>query len=252
MFAVLGVALFAIATIVHGAQLFRYRTWYFTPIIIGTIMEVVGYAFRSLSAKVDPYNVLDFVLQYFFIVVAPVFFSAAIYTILSVLINRLGRQYAPLSPRLILIIFITCDVISTIVQVMGAALIGVKESKRESPDMPNHILTAGLAFQVLTFAIFIALTSVFLWRARGHVGSRRKSEMANGPVVRRDFVFAFMLATVMVYLRTCFRLAESAQGAKATLFTHEIYFGCLEFAPIVIAVYVLAIWHPGRCVSRYR
>jgi hypothetical protein len=47
-------------------------------------------------------------------------------------------------------------------------------------------------------------------------------------------------------LRTCFRLAETAEGLLATLSTHEVYFGCLEFAPIVIAVYLLVYWHPGR------
>jgi len=59
------------------------------------VQEVVGYIFRCLSARVNPYKVSYFVVQYFFIVVAPVFFAAGIYTVLSVLINTTGRQYAP-------------------------------------------------------------------------------------------------------------------------------------------------------------
>lgn len=61
--------------------------------------EIVGYVFRCFSARVNPYRVSSFVVQYFFIVVAPVFFAAAIYTILSLLINATGRQYAPLKPK---------------------------------------------------------------------------------------------------------------------------------------------------------
>ena len=55
--------------------------------------------------------------RYFFIVVAPVFFSAAIYTILSIMITAVGKQYAPFPPKAILWIFIVCDVIATGVQV---------------------------------------------------------------------------------------------------------------------------------------
>jgi len=42
-------------------------------------MEIVGYAARSLSAKKDPYSITFFVLEYFFIVTAPVFITASIY-----------------------------------------------------------------------------------------------------------------------------------------------------------------------------
>jgi RTA1 like protein len=215
-------------------------------------MEIVGYIFRCLSSKLDPYYVLYFVLQYFFIVVAPVFFSAAIYTVLSVLINRLGRQYAPLSPRLILWGFVCCDIVATVVQIAGAALIGVAESKRKSPDTANHILLGGLAFQVFSFAVFIILTVWILYRARASIGGRREKYEGGviAPLIGMDFIIALLVATVMVYLRTCFRLTETAYGVKQKLSSHEVYFGCLEFTPVVVAVFVLNVWHPGMCISK--
>ena len=91
-------------------------------------MEIVGYVFRILSSQKDPYSIPYFVIQYFFIVVAPVMFSAAIYTVVSVLINTYGREHAPLSPKLVLGVFITCDIVATIVQVAGAALVGVRST----------------------------------------------------------------------------------------------------------------------------
>ncbi|KAI9842769.1 MAG: hypothetical protein M1837_006952 [Sclerophora amabilis] len=239
----LGVILFALSTIVHVYQLFRYRTWYFTPIIVGTIMEVVGYVFRICSSQLSPYNLIYFVIQYFFIVVAPVFFSAAIYTVLSMLINAVpnGPTLAPLAPRLILIIFIVCDVIATVVQVAGAALIGVAESNRRDPTTPNNILLAGLSFQVFSFFLFLVLFFTFLWRARKVVAA-----------TMMPFTFAFVFAALLVYLRTCFRLAETAEGLMQNLSTNEVYFGCLEFAPVIIAVGIFNGWHPGKWVTRYR
>ena len=52
-------------------------------------------------------------MQYFFIVVAPVLLAAGIYVNLSKLIALLGREYSPiLSPKQILSIFITADVVA--------------------------------------------------------------------------------------------------------------------------------------------
>lgn len=238
---VLGAVLFGIAFFGHSYRLFQYRTWYFSPVTLGTAMELVGYAFRLLSSQVDPYSVINFVVQYFFIVIAPIFFSAAIYTLLTIFINRTRREYAPLPPKLILWIFITCDIVATITQVAGAALVGVSASREKDPTTPNNILLAGLAFQVFSFFLFCTCLGICLYRARKIVLSSLKA-----------FSAALCTATLLVYLRTCFRLAETAEGLNSSLATHEAYFGALEFAPIVTAVFILAAWHPGKCLPSDR
>ncbi|EGP87264.1 uncharacterized protein MYCGRDRAFT_42167 [Zymoseptoria tritici IPO323] len=232
---VLGVVLFSIAAITHAYLLFRHRTWYFTPILVGTIMEIVGYVFRILSSQQDPYSVPWFVVQYFFIVVAPVMFSAAIYTLVSVMIDIYGRQYAPLPPKVVLAVFITCDVAATIIQVAGAALVGVAYSNQKDPTTYNNILLAGLAFQVFSFAVFLVVLAWTLVKAR-----------VSPAKISRSFITGLIIATLAVYLRTCFRLAETAEGLMEELSTHEVYFGCLEFAPVVVAVFIFTYWHPGR------
>lgn len=64
--------------------------------------------------------------------------------------------------------------------------------------------------------------------------------------VSKGFLIALILATLAAYLRTCFRLAETAEGLMQNLSTHEVFFGCLEFLPIVVAVFLFTYWHPGR------
>lgn len=238
--AVLAVVVFLLLFLVHLLQVIRYRTKFFIPVSIGLAFEVVGYVARALSAFKNPYTVEYFVIQYFFIVVAPVFFSASIYAIISVLIGRVGRECSPLPPKLILWIFITCDVVATIIQVAGAAMVGVAYSNDKDPTTPNHILLGGLAFQALTFFIFLVLLSIVLFRARGTIISSRSFTIFNAAVV---------MASLLVYVRTCFRLAETAQGLMATLSRNEAYFGALEFAPIVLALALLSIWHPGQYLT---
>jgi len=232
---VLGVILFTGALGIHIWLLLRFRNWYFSTMVVGTFMEVVGYIFRILSSKQDPYSVPWFVIQYFFIVVAPVFFSAAVYTIASLLIHYYGSGYIPISSKLVLWIFISCDVGATVLQITGAALVGTAYSNKKNPRIYNHILLAGLAFQVFSFALFLAILSCIFWRARV------------SPVkVDKYFLGAFVIATLAVYLRTCFRLAETAEGLMQTLSTHEAYFGALEFAPVVVTVWIFTYWNPGR------
>ncbi|KAF3019672.1 hypothetical protein E8E14_003237 [Neopestalotiopsis sp. 37M] len=240
--AIFAAAWFVLFLIVHLGQAIRHRSWYFIVFPVGLLFEVIGYIARSLSAKKDPYNLIYFIIQYFFIVTAPVFLAAGIYTILSAVISRVesGRQYAFLSPKAIIWFFVVSDVVSTILQITGAALIGVRESAREDPTTANNILLGGLAYQVFSLGIFLILTAVFVLRGRRAV--------AEAGLTR--FYLVLLVATVLIYLRTCFRLAETAEGLGGSLYTNEILFACLEFAPVALTVLLFAIWHPGRCLGR--
>jgi hypothetical protein len=180
-----------------------------------------------------------FVVQYFCIVVAPVFFSAAIYTIVSVMIAIYGREHAPLPPKVILAVFITADVVATIIQIAGAALVGVAYSNQKDPSTPSHILLAGLAVQVASFAVFLVILAWTLYRARNSTVS-----------VSKVFLTFLIVATLAIYVRTVFRLAEGVEGQMSGISTHEAYFGALEFAPVVVAVFLLAWAHPGRYLRK--
>lgn len=58
------------------------------------------------------------------------------------------------------------------------------------------------------------------------------------------------MTSALIFLRTIFRLAETAQGVFGYLSTHEVFFGTLEFTPVVVGVGILAFWHPGRWFPR--
>ena len=241
--------LFAVCLCLHVARLYLHRLWPFSILLLlTTVFELVGYVFRLRSSPPpvgNPYNVINFVVQYFFIVVAPVFLSAGIYTTLTSLIAALGQGLSPfgLSKKTILWGFITSDVVATITQVAGAAMIGVAESNNQPSDRGNNILLGGLAFQVFTFLLFLILLFVFLARAR-----KAATSTGEGGLMR--FSGALVVSSLLVYLRTIFRLAETAEGVGGYASTHEAFFGALEFAPIVAAIFILGWWHPGKWIPR--
>jgi hypothetical protein len=51
------------------------------------------------------------------LIIAPVFFTAALYVLLGMYITLIGRHTSMLSARMYTIIFLTCDLISLVVQV---------------------------------------------------------------------------------------------------------------------------------------
>jgi hypothetical protein len=59
------------------------------------------------------------------------------------------------------------------------------------------------------------------------------------------FVCTTLIVALAVYIRTAIRLAETAEWLLHFLSTREVIFGCLEFALILVAVYLLAAFHPG-------
>jgi hypothetical protein len=188
------------------------------------------------------------VIQYFFIVCAPVALTAAIYACLyklarwasSATLSGIGNMWR--RPRWILWTFIVADILTTGLQVAGAALIGVAESNQKDPTTANNILLAGLVVQTFSFCGYFVVFGLFL-REIGRDRSLRLSKNF------KAFVAALFLASLLILLRTVFRLAETAEGVYGYLMTHEAFFGALEFAPVVIASLVLAAFHPGRLIS---
>ncbi|GKT96269.1 parasitic phase-specific protein psp-1 [Colletotrichum tofieldiae] len=77
------IAFFALALVVHAIEGIKWKTWGFmASMICGCVLEIVGYVGRLLIHD-NPFDFEGFLMQIICITVAPVFFSAAIYVLLS-------------------------------------------------------------------------------------------------------------------------------------------------------------------------
>lgn len=57
------------------------------------------------------------------------------------------------------------------------------------------------------------------------------------------------LASVAILVRLVFRIAETGEGVFGFLSTHEAFLGALDFVPVMIALALLAAWHPGMSLK---
>ncbi|CAF3345281.1 unnamed protein product [Rotaria socialis] len=113
-----GLLLFTISTIVHTYQMFTSRMWWLIVLLIGGITEIIGYAARIYSWT-DDTNLDAFLAQTVTLIIAPSFFSAALYVVFGLIVIMVGRQYSILAPQWYTVIFVIADLISLIIQSVG-------------------------------------------------------------------------------------------------------------------------------------
>lgn len=201
--------------------------------------ELIGWASRTWAAKC-PYNHDAFLSQIVTLIIAPVFFSAALYVLLGKLIRDLGRASSILSAKWYTIIFCTCDVVSLIIQAVGGAMASMADTNEEQ-DRGTDIMEGGIGFQLATMTLFGVLLGDFARRIYGSKFGLR------GAVTRelKLVLIAITISFVMIYIRSIYRTIELAQGWRGYLITHEGYFIGLDAAIMVVAVAVFVPIDPA-------
>lgn len=96
---ILFLTLYSISFALHTIQALKFRTWWMVPTMsLGCVGEMIGWSGRLWSSKnVKLLN--PFLMQISTTIFSPSFMSAANFTILGVIIGRLGLRYAWLRPK---------------------------------------------------------------------------------------------------------------------------------------------------------
>ncbi|KAK1990493.1 parasitic phase-specific protein PSP-1 [Colletotrichum falcatum] len=237
------IAFFALALIAHAAQGIRWKTWGFTASIIsGCVLEIIGYVGRLIIHD-NPFDFQGFLIQIICITVAPVFFSAAIYVLLSQTINFLDRSISRFSPRLFYWTFIPLDVVSLVLQALGGALSSVGTTI-EAVDQGVNISLVGLVLQVAALLVFCGLFADYMIT---YTRSKTRPRMSQR---LRLYLLFLSLSTLLILLRCVYRVVELHEGYFSHWFRDEALFIALESAVMILAVLCLTIGHPGLLFTR--
>ncbi|KAF5670553.1 phospholipid-translocating ATPase [Fusarium heterosporum] len=232
------IGVFGLSIVIHAFQGIKMRTWGFmASMMAGCILEIIGYVGRFIIHD-NPFDFNGFLMQIICITVAPVFFSAAIYVLLSQVINFVDPNISRFPPKYFYWIFIPSDIISLILQAVGGALSCVA-STHEAVKTGEHISLAGLIFQVVTLICFCALFADYVITASKSPSRHR----LNKSMI--TFLIFLFLSTVFILIRCAYRIAELGQGYFSALFRDEgLYIG-LESCMMCVAVLLLNAGHPG-------
>lgn len=258
------IALYAIAAAIHTYLGFRWKQWWFTTsMLVGCVNAVIGYAGRMMLYY-NPWSFSAFMIQIICITTGPVYYCAAIYITLSIFISALSPSLSRLPPTLSYWIFISCDIISLVLQAAGG---GISTSTSGQGQMGVDLAIAGMAFQVVTIVSFCALIGDYLWRyftgaqagpvegaddegrqeRQGKKGRKGRGFRVKGERLQRlNMFFGFMgLAILLVLGRCVYRFVELREGYSGHLIHDEGLFIGLEGVFVLLVVYCLMVGHPG-------
>ncbi|KAL1618954.1 hypothetical protein SLS56_010325 [Neofusicoccum ribis] len=238
------IALFGVTTLLHLGQSIWSRQWWTLLFALGGLTEVIGWIGRTWSASC-PYNNDAFLMQITTLIIAPTFWTAALYIILGRLIALSGPHTSPLTPRTYLIIFCTCDIVSLVLQAIGGGMASVASSANPPEDTATgtNIMVAGIVFQMAAITVFCALFVVFIQRVRRAEKTGQGVALSRGTKI---LIAATSTCIIFIYVRSIYRTIELLQGWDGYLITHEPYFIVLDGAMMVAAAAVFNAVHPAR------
>jgi hypothetical protein len=240
----------------HGLLGAWFRTWWFgVSFVIGIILEMLGYIGRTISGH-NPQSLNPFLIQIICLTIAPCFIMAGIYYLLGQLIQIYGTQYALLKPMWYSYIFISCDIISLVVQAAGGGIAATSLTQYESADNGTHTMVGGLAFQVFSMSIFLWLLFDFLWKIKylrkGYADMEFNPRYAHLRERKMFTLFpiAIVAGVILVYVRSIYRVIELAEGWTGFLIIHEIYFMILDALMMALTCVIFIPYHPGIVLGR--
>jgi len=245
--AILILSLFAFSTLLHVGQATAYRMWWLFPtVVLGGIGEILGWTGRLWSTK----NILHetpFMIQIATTIFSPTFILAANFIIFGRIINTLGNAYSRLPAKLYSRIFLTCDIISLVVQSVGGGTAAAANTL-EDANVGANIMLGGIVFQLFLITLYMALAGEFF--TRYHLNKpfpKRENATERVQVSTRSLTMILGLAfnALVLFIRAIYRTIELVDGWNGRIINTEIYFNVLDGAMVVLAIYTFNFIHPG-------
>jgi hypothetical protein len=114
-------------------------------------------------------------------------------------------------------------------------------------------MIAGLSFQVFTLLIFMILCVDFTLRIRKRYKSMGQDAFDQNPIFVatrgsmrfKGFVAALTLATICIFWRSVYRVAELSEGWTGNLIRHQWLFVGFEGVMVIVACLALNIFNPA-------
>ena len=166
--------------------------------------------------------------------------AATIYMTLGRLIRTLdATHHAVLNPHWTTKIYVIIDVGSFVCQIMGSAM--QASGDIEGLKTGNTIVIAGLGTQLVAFAFFILMAVVFHRR----LNNEPTSTSLRTHVKCRRYMWALYSVSMLVVVRSIFRLAEFVEGPESKVYQTEAYLYVFDAGLMFGVVVIMTVLHPG-------
>ncbi|KAG1783275.1 RTA1-domain-containing protein [Suillus placidus] len=209
---------------------------------------VAGFGFR-FALHYNPDSLAIYIAEYLMIVLSPCFFIAADYVLLGRLAREIDCVHHVLLPvRWLTLIFVLSDVSTFVIQAVGASM--TTSTVYDSALTGLHIFLAGLVLQLASFIFFSVIYARFLYKVRAEEQAiwmrDSKQHWIND---WRTLAAAAAVSCITILIRSCYRVAEIAQGFHGSLGSSEEAFYLGDTLPLLVAIVIYIPFWPGRFIT---
>ncbi|KAL5342117.1 RTA1 like protein-domain-containing protein [Aspergillus crustosus] len=253
--------LFLLTTAAHLYQVLKTKAWYFVPFVVGGAFQIIGYIVR-IPTHDDKENVTLFSIQAILILLAPPLYAASIYMVLGRLTTYLqAESLSVVRVKWMTKIFVAGDIVAFLMQAAGAGIMSA--GTVENYDVGEKVTIGGLGVQLAFFGFFMITCALFHHRIRKSPTaavsilatsatvspeSGRRSGISNILSPSRNWesiLIGLYAASILILVRSIFRLVEYIQGNDGYLISHEYFMYIFDSSLMFLTMVVLNAVHPG-------
>jgi len=165
--------------------------------------EIIGYVGRILMHS-NPFIDANFIMYLCYVTIGLTFLTTSIYLCPSRIVVIYSEEAAHFKPRTYTFFFIFCDIVSLTLQGAGGE-VAATATMRSMDTLGKDLLIAGLIFQVVSLSIFASPCLDLFFRFRNAAFNRTFTSLQSSTKFR-IFLFALPLATLFIYIRSCYRV----------------------------------------------
>ncbi|GMM34398.1 hypothetical protein DASC09_017230 [Saccharomycopsis crataegensis] len=201
----------------------------FIPMMIGILMEAVGY-FARASSHGNKQLLTPYIIQSILLLIAPSFIAATIYMIFGRMMRHLNASdYSIIKFKYQTTFFVIGDVFSFFVQSAGGGMM----SQSGNQDLGPKIVIAGLIIQLIFLFFFILSEIKFTYLINkipttASYGSTKTSTMGIFQRNWNNLNATLIITSILIVVRCIVRVVEFGQGFDGFIISHEAFIYLLD------------------------
>lgn len=186
---------------------------------------------------------MPYIIQATFILLPSALFAATIYMCLERIILLVGGDHLSIvKPRWLTRVFVGVDVLSFLIQGGSSGLMVMASTSPTMGQIGNWMVIAGLAIQLISFALF-GLTAILF-----HMRVRKSLTVRLYQVDQSWIQTMYMLygASALIIVRSVFRIIEYVLGMDGYPLTHEWTLYVFDAIPMLAVSTVFYYRYPSN------
>ncbi|KAM0239136.1 hypothetical protein ACHAPO_003106 [Fusarium lateritium] len=232
--------LFGLTTITHLVQAILFKKRFCWVAIMGAAWETIAFAFKTIGSR-DQQNIAYLTLGQILFLLAPLWINAFVYMGVArmVYFSMPAQKLLGIKAVRMTLLFVWLDVVLFLVQGSGGIMLSSTDADSNMIDIGMKVYMAGVALQLAVVLVFAGITVFFYFKLRQLEG-RSMGRM-------KWLIWTMVVVLMLIVTRIVYRLVEFGPGVNShnTLLIHEEYPLGLDATPILIALVLLNLMHPG-------